>query len=86
MNLNLKTKKDYETEIKKLGRMSKAELEKLLGELYQKRYIDQDINYESYYRITSHVYVQKTRTGSSLIFHLKKFLGIVVGVIISSYI
>lgn len=75
MNLVLRTKEEYDTEIQKLNKMSKKELEDLLGMLYQKRYVDQDISYESYYRITSHVYVQKTRSGQSLIFHLKTFLG-----------
>ena len=75
MNLVLKTKEEYDTEMEKLSRLTNKELEELLGMLYQKRYVDQDISYESYYRITSHVYRQKVRTGQSLIFHLKNFIG-----------
>lgn len=84
MNLYFPTRESYLLEQRKLNRMGVKELEDLLGYLYERRYVDQDISYESYYRLTSHVYVQKTRKDQSLIFHLKNFLGIVVGLIIIS--
>ena len=68
------TKEDYHRERKKLSKMSDKRLEKLLGELFNKRYIEQDINYESYYRLASSVYSQRKMDSRTLTFHMKKFM------------
>lgn len=75
MKLTFPTREEWYQERSRLLGMKSKDLEKLLGQLYEKRYVEQDINYESYYRLVSHVYIQKTREGQSLIFHLKNFLG-----------
>jgi len=74
MNLIFKTREEYLTERIKLADRSNEELEELLKELYQKRYIEQDINYESYYRLTSSVYHQRTLNNRLLTFHMKNLL------------
>lgn len=61
MNLDLSDEDEREVVRRKLAGMTSPQLEKLLGELYQKRYVEQDINYESYYRLASSVYVQKQK-------------------------
>jgi len=55
-------------------KMPLKKLEELLGELHEKRYVQQDIEYESQHRMASSVYLQRTRVGDSLIFHLKEFV------------
>ena len=76
----------YLEERKKLLKMRKKELEVLLEDLYKRRFEEHDIQLDVYYRLVSQVYNSKTRKGNSLIFHLKNFVGIVVGLIITSYI
>lgn len=68
------TSEDYHRERKKLSKLDNRRLEKLLGELFHKRYIEQDINYESYYRLASSVYSQRKMDSKMLIFHMKKFI------------
>lgn len=66
---------DYIKERKRLMKIPIEELEYQLGVLWEKRYEEQDILYESQHRLTSSVYLERTRSGDSLIFHLKNFLG-----------
>lgn len=75
MYIHFGTREDYIVKRKELTKLNPRQLEKLLGELYEKRYIEQDINYESYYRLASSVYVHKTRDNKALTFHLQNFLG-----------
>ena len=75
MYIHFGTREDYLKKRREVARLSSGQLEKLLGELYEKRYIEQDINYESYYRLVSSVYVHRTRDNKALTFHLQNFLG-----------
>ena len=75
MNIDWSEEGMRDRERSRLTRMSLDLLQKLLGELYEKRYIEQDINYESYYRLASSVYLQRSRGVTSYKFHLKNFLG-----------
>ena len=75
MYIHFGSKEDYFVERRKVSRLSTNQLEKLLGELYEKRYVEQDINCESYYRLVSSVYVHRTRDNKALTFHLHNFLG-----------
>lgn len=84
--MNLDDKALYESEQKKLLKMSVPQLEKLLEELYEERFNKHNIELDVYYRLVSQVRNIKTRTGKSLIFHMQKFLGAVVSLIISYYI
>jgi hypothetical protein len=70
----MKSREEYLKRRKELGRLSVEKLEALLGKLYDKRYVDQDIGYESEYRLASSVYRQKVKKGGSLIFHMKNFI------------
>lgn len=73
MNLDNRTERSQVTK-QLLGKKVK-ELEALLKELHDRRYYNYEIEVESYYRLVSHIYLSKIRNGSSLIFHLKNFLG-----------
>lgn len=84
--MNLDDRSIYIQERNKLLRLSTQKLETMLGELYTRRFETQDITIDAYYRMVSHVYNVKVRSGKSLIFHMQKFLGIVVGLILSSYL
>lgn len=75
MYIHFGTREDYREKRREVVRLATKRLEELLGELYQKRYVDQDINYESYYRLVSSVYVHRTRDNKALTFHLQNFLG-----------
>lgn len=75
MYIHFGTLEDYREKRREVARLATDRLEELLGELYQKRYVDQDINYESYYRLASSVYVHRTRDNKALTFHLQNFLG-----------
>jgi len=70
----MKTREEYLKRRKELARLSVEKLEALLGKLYDKRYVDQDISYESEHRLASSVYRQKVKKGDSLIFHMKNFI------------
>jgi hypothetical protein len=70
----MKTREDYIKRRKELARLSIEGLEKLLGKLYEERYVKQDISVESEHRLASSVYRQKVKTGDSLIFHMKTFV------------
>jgi len=73
--MNLDDKVTYLRERRKLFRLKTGELEGLLEKLYQRRFVEYDITVDAYYRIVSQIYNTRTRTGSSLIYHLKNFLG-----------
>lgn len=68
------TREEYHDQRRKLDRLSTAALETLLGELHRKRYYDQDISLESYYRLASSVYIQRKMDSKQLVFHMKKFM------------
>jgi hypothetical protein len=56
-------------------RMPLQKLERVLGELWEKRYTDHDISCYNEHRIAARVYLERTKKGESLIFHLQNFLG-----------
>jgi hypothetical protein len=68
------TRAEYHRERRRLERLNTSALEELLGNLYQKRYDDQDISYESYHRLASSVYTQRKMDSKQLVFHMKKFM------------
>ena len=47
----------------------------LIEELYNKRVLNHEIEYEAQHRLAGRVLNERTRSGESLIFHLNKFLG-----------
>ena len=73
--MNLDDKGVYLGERIKLYRLQTKELERLLEELYDRRYNHYDISINEYYRLVSHVYNGRVRTGGSLVYHLKNFIG-----------
>jgi hypothetical protein len=75
----LDDKEIYERECIRLHRMPHHELEQLVASLGKKRYEEQDIEVEAHFRVASGILHQKARTGGSLIFHMKNFLGMLVG-------
>lgn len=70
----MKTREEYLKRRKELGRLTIEGLEKLLGKLYEERYVKQDISVESEHRLASSVYRQKVKKGESLIFHMKNLI------------
>lgn len=73
--MNLDDKEVYLEERIKLYRLPTKELERLLEELYDRRFNHYDISIGEYYRLVSSVYNKRVRTGGSLVYHLKNFLG-----------
>lgn len=55
--------------------MSITKLEQVLGELWEKRYTEYDNSCVNEHRIAARAYLEKTRKGDSLVFHLKNYLG-----------
>lgn len=77
--MHLDDKEIYEREYIRLHRMPHQELEQLVACLGKKRYDEQDIEVDAHFRMASAVLNQKVRTGGSLIFHMKNFMGALVG-------
>lgn len=73
--MNLDDREVYLQERRKLYRLQTRELEDLLGELYRRRFVEYDVSIDVYYRIVSQVYNTRIRSGNSLIYHLKNFIG-----------
>jgi hypothetical protein len=72
--MNLDSSEIYYLERKKLGKLSTKSLEKLIGELYDEIYIQYNPERKEYHRMA--VFVLNSRSKrSSLIFHLKNFIG-----------
>jgi hypothetical protein len=72
------TKEQYRERRRFYMRLPIRKLESTLEDLYNKRYFEYDIGLEADYRIASAAYVNRTKTGESLIYHLKNFLGSLV--------
>ena len=66
------TKEEYQDLSYKYHDMCDDELNESLTELYQKRYIDNNIDVFTEHRIASRVRLERNRTGESLIFHMKE--------------
>jgi len=81
--MNLDNKENYQREMRLLYRLPLNKLKAFVGELYQTRYEEQDIEVDAYYRLASHVLNQRREDRQSLIFHMKN---LVAGLIIISYL
>jgi hypothetical protein len=79
VNMNLDDKLAYQSEHVRLCRIPLQELKNLVAELGKKRYEEQDIEVDAHFRMASGILHQKLRSGGSLIFHMKNFLGVLVG-------
>ena len=81
--MNLDNKKNYQREMRLLHRLSLDKLKSFVGELHKLRYDDNDIEIDAYYRLATHVLIQRKENRQSLIFHMKN---LVAGLIIVSYL
>ena len=81
--MNLDNKENYQKEMRLLYRLPLNKLKAFVGELYQIRFEEQDIETDSYYRLASHVLNQRREDRQSLIFHMKN---LVAGLIVISYL
>jgi hypothetical protein len=70
----LDDKLNYRKLCQRYSRMPIHQLQKELGEIYKKRFVEHDIEYAEVYRVAARVYNTRTRDGSGLIFHLKNFV------------
>jgi len=80
--MNLDSKENYQREMKLLHRLPLGELKSFVGELYQTRFEEHNIEEDAYYRLASHVLNQRKEGRQSLIFHMKN---LVAGLILISY-
>lgn len=66
------TKEEYQSLYFKYQYMDDNELEDTLKDLYNKRYIDGNIDVFTEHRIAARVRLERSRTGESLVFHMKE--------------
>ena len=81
--MNLDSKENYQREMRLLNRLSLDKLKSFVGELHKTRFEDNDIEVDAYYRLASHVLIQRKENRQSLIFHMKN---LVAGLIFISYL
>lgn len=81
--MDLSTKEGYHKEMRLLYRLPIDKLKSFVAEMHKIRYDDNDIEIDAYYRLASHVLIQRKEDRQSLIFHLKN---LVVGMIFISYL
>jgi len=81
--MNLDNKEKYHKEMRLLNRLSLDKLKSLVAEMHKIRFEDNDIEVEAYYRLATHVLIQRKENRQSLIFHMKN---LVAGLIIISYL
>ena len=82
VEMNLDDKVVYKNEHVKLCKMPLRDLKELVASLGKKRYEEQDIEVDAHFRMASAILHKKARTGGSLIFHMKNFLGVLVGFVL----
>lgn len=76
MSMTLQEEKQYYVYCYvKFSRMGVEKLKQILGELGKRRYIENDIECYTEHRVAARVYLEKTRKGESLTFHLHNFMG-----------
>lgn len=80
--MNLDDKVIYKNQHMKLCKMPLEKLRDLVAELGKKRYGEQDIEVDAHFRMASGILHQRARSGGSLIFHMKNFMGVLVGFIL----
>ena len=66
------TKEEYANLYYKYSYMNDDELDEKLRDLYQKRYIDHNIDVFTEHRVAARVRLDRNRSGESLIFHMKE--------------
>jgi hypothetical protein len=66
------TKEEYLKIYRKYSYMSNEKLEENLKDLYEKRYIEHNIDVFTEHRIAARVRLERNRSGESLIFHMKE--------------
>jgi hypothetical protein len=72
--MSLDNREIYYSERNKLHRLNTKSLERLIGELYNEVYVEYNPERKEYHRMA--VFVLNSRSKkSSLIFHLKNFMG-----------
>jgi hypothetical protein len=81
--MNLDNKQTYQKEMRLLHRLPINKLKSFVAELYKTRFEDNDIEVDAYYRLATHVLIQRKTDRQSLIFHMKN---LVAGLIIISYL
>ena len=81
--MNLDNRENYQREMNLLYKLPLGKLKSFVGELYQTRFEEHDIEIDAYYRLASHVLNQRKEGRQSLIFHMKN---LVAGLIIISYL
>ena len=81
--MNLDNRENYTKEQILLHRLPLTKLQKLVGELFQLRYEENDIEVDAYYRLASSVLIRRTSTVSILIFHMKNFICVTLLILVS---
>ena len=66
------TKEEYQDLYHKYHDMCDDELDSKLGELFEQRYTDGNIDVFTEHRIASRVRLERNRTTDSLVFHMKE--------------
>ena len=68
------TREEYVSMYKKYNRLPTSKLEKCIGELYIKKFEDNDISVYEEHRIASRVLLDRNTDRTSLIYHLKNIV------------
>ena len=66
------TKEEYKRIYFKYYHMKDDALREVLGDLYEKRYTDNNIDVFTEHRIACRVQLERTRDSESLVFHMKE--------------
>jgi len=72
--MNLDSRRVYFKTQEDLLSIPLSKLKQLAGELFRRRFEDHDIEIDAYYRLAASVLIQRTSKGSTLIYHMKKFI------------
>lgn len=72
--MSLDSREAYYSERSKINRLSTRSLEKLVGELYNEVYVQYNPERKEYHRLAVFVLNNRSKK-TSLIFHLKNFIG-----------
>lgn len=68
---------------RKLRRLPIQELKDKVASLHKKVYLQHDINFNSEFRLASAVLLDRTKTGDSLIYHLKNLCCLTLVIFVS---
>jgi len=78
MNFQLDDRETYMKERRILKTMPLSKLKELVGDLHKMVYEEHDTEVFSYHRLAASVLIDRTKTGETLIFHLKNFIPFIV--------